>query len=187
MKRLTTLALFLCISLHLVAQQRQLLTSPVIDIHLNAQMLSSIAESYFPQTVETDQITLSITRPRIHLDNNRLGLSVDFSANDDNSIYQKGAALVTAAISYDRLNKKFILVSPKLDALVFFEKNTHTNKVRQKIERLWASNTKNDLHLEIPKDLPYSPLFDQLEQIKVANRKIYLQIRNPLFPLNQSP
>lgn len=71
------------------------------------------------------------------------------------------------------------MIDPELDALIFHTENLQATQLRETFNSKWQEQVAANTRIDITEGLPFQFIFNQLQQIKVADESIHLKMRNP--------
>jgi hypothetical protein len=151
-------------------------------VTINASMGTSIAADLFPVSVKLTEANLFLTEPSVVFQNpERIGLQLRFQAYDHRpaqgvAISEMGRAKISGKIGYDTQTRQVLLYDPRMDDIIFDNRNPNTARMLAQIQSAWTAQVTNPIRAELPPHPYLIPVRNNIRGVVYDGDKILVNV-----------
>ena len=151
-------------------------------VPISASLATGIAADLFPVTVKLTRGNLFLTNPvALFLADGRIGMQVRMQAYDhrpseDIAVSEMGQAIFSGILGYDPGTRQILLTDPRIDELVFDQKNADTEGFLSNMNAAWSAQVTNPLRADIPPHPYILPFRNNIQNLVYDGRNIILTL-----------
>ena len=149
---------------------------------ISEELATHIAADLFPVTVNLSKGNVFLTEPRLlFLDKQRVSMQVRFQAYDHRpeegiAVSEKGQALISGILDYDRVSRQILLHDPRIDELEFDRNSDVVLDMHSEMKTVWSALVTDPIRSEIPAH-PYTLLIkDNIQDLSYDGKRISLKV-----------